>query len=53
MSDYPGIKNFEVILNHFGSWPSFHDAEILSLLIERKAKESMALLPLLEFMRLR
>ena len=29
------IENFQTVLQRFGSWPSFHDAEIHSLLLER------------------
>ncbi len=29
------IKNSEIVINHFGYWPSFHDAEIISIKFER------------------
>jgi len=30
-----GIENQELVTDYFGHWPSFHDAEILSLAFER------------------
>jgi len=30
-----GIENQELVTEYFGHWPSFHDAEILSLAFER------------------
>ncbi len=35
MSDYLKVKGYEQILKQFGSWPSFHDAEIVSMLLDR------------------
>jgi len=29
------ITNQESVIRHFGSWPSFHDAEIISVVFER------------------
>jgi hypothetical protein len=34
------ITNAEFITNHFGYWPSFHDAEILSITFERPRDKS-------------
>lgn len=31
----PEIKNRSAIIDRFGHWPSFHDAEVLSILLER------------------
>ncbi|WP_181163769.1 Imm50 family immunity protein [Pontibacter mangrovi] len=33
------IENANLILNHFGYWPSFHDSEIISLKFERNLEE--------------
>ena len=41
MSNYAGIKNHEAVLKQFGCWPSFHDAEILSILLDRKKGEGL------------
>ncbi len=30
-----GIENQELVVAHLGSWPSFHDAEVVSMLFER------------------
>ncbi|WP_210513662.1 Imm50 family immunity protein [Hymenobacter terricola] len=30
-----GIENQELVIAHFGQWPAFHDAEIVSILFER------------------
>ncbi len=35
MDDYRNVKGYEGILKQFGSWPSFHDAEIVSILLDR------------------
>ena len=29
------IENQELVIAHFGQWPAFHDAEIVSILFER------------------
>jgi hypothetical protein len=36
MESYELIKNHESLLEAFGYWPSFHDAEIHSLILNRK-----------------
>ncbi|WP_426060390.1 Imm50 family immunity protein [Hymenobacter sp. B1770] len=33
------IENGELVIQHFGYWPTFHDAEILSLCYERNYAE--------------
>jgi hypothetical protein len=41
MCDYTGIKNHEAVLKHYGSWPSFHDAELISILLDRDKGEGL------------
>jgi|SRR5436190_479130 hypothetical protein len=36
------IEHAEVIVNHFGYWPSFHDAEIISVRFFRDMEKSLA-----------
>ena len=36
-SVYEQIINFESILDHFGYWPSFHDAEVASFTFSRSS----------------
>lgn len=35
---YPKLVDFERVVNHFGYWPTFHDAEVLSLTLDRDAQ---------------
>jgi hypothetical protein len=35
---YPRLIGFERVVNHFGYWPTFHDAEVLSLTLDRDAQ---------------
>ncbi len=35
------IEHADVILNHFGYWPSFHDAEVVSLHFDRNFREGL------------
>ncbi len=35
------IENTDLILNHFGYWPAFHDAEVVSLHFDRNFKEGL------------
>ena len=37
MNKYLNIEGSEEILSIFGAWPSFHDAEILSVVLDRNA----------------
>lgn len=34
------IENANLIINHFGYWPSFHDSEIISIAYKRNFKEN-------------
>ena len=36
MSDHHPIEGEERLIAHFGRWPSFHDAEVVRLAIERR-----------------
>jgi hypothetical protein len=33
-----GIRNSEALVERFGGWPSFHDAEVLSLQLDRRGE---------------
>jgi hypothetical protein len=35
MEAHKFIENFERVVDHFGMWPSFHDAEVLKLTVDR------------------
>ena len=35
---YSQLVGFERVFNHFGEWPTFHDAEVLSLTLDRDAQ---------------
>ena len=37
MNKYLNIEGAEKVLSIFGEWPSFHDAEILSVVLDRNA----------------
>ena len=37
------IQNHEVLTRIFGEWPSFHDAEIISILLDRGGEEGPSL----------
>lgn len=34
------IQNKELLVNRFGHWPSFHDAEIISMRLERAGEDA-------------
>ncbi|MDR0674082.1 MAG: immunity 50 family protein [Zoogloeaceae bacterium] len=51
MEAYRFIEGFERVVAHFGMWPSFHDAEVLKLSVER-TRVATALLSVLD-LRLR
>ncbi|MGV3656342.1 MAG: Imm50 family immunity protein [Chitinophagaceae bacterium] len=40
------IENANLIIDHFGYWPSFHDAEVISICYKRNFKENK---PSIEF----
>ena len=40
------IENAGIVMNHFGYWPSFHDAEIISICYKRNFEEGS---PSIEF----
>jgi hypothetical protein len=40
MEPYEQIVNHKLITDWFGCWPSFHDAEVLSMHLDRKPPES-------------
>jgi len=36
------ISNHELLTSHFGSWPTFHDFEVLSIILERAPWDNTA-----------
>ena len=36
MDDTPAINGVELLVDRFGSWPSFHDAEVLWIRLDRR-----------------
>jgi hypothetical protein len=36
------VENAEILTGIFGRWPSFHDAEVLSLYLDRQARMAPA-----------
>jgi len=36
MNDHPPIEGEERLIAHFGRWPSFHDAEVARIAIDRR-----------------
>ena len=41
----PKIDGNEAIVNWFGTWPSFHDAEVISLLLARAGQSVLTVYP--------
>ena len=37
------VKNAELLVNHFGKWPSFHDSEVLEAKFRRKGTSGPSL----------
>ena len=49
MEAHEFIQGFELVVAHLGLWPSFHDAEVLKLVIDRtRVATSKELSPVLE-----
>jgi hypothetical protein len=44
MTELPAIENAEVLTSIFGYWPSFHDAEVLTMHLDRDGEDG----PILE-----
>lgn len=42
MEPYERIVNYRLVTDWFGRWPGFHDAEILSMVLDRKPLETEA-----------
>lgn len=40
MSAYEVIENHQLVLEHFGQWPSFHDGEVHCLVLDRMRQHS-------------
>jgi hypothetical protein len=41
MIECPQIEGAQIVLNWFGYWPSFHDAEVVSILLDRSGKSKV------------
>ena len=48
MQAHEFIEGFELVVAHLGQWPSFHDAEVLKLVLERTRATTDALSPALD-----
>lgn len=49
MNDYELIENHQLVLEHFGQWPSFHDGEVHRLVLDRmRQHQSGAYYPSIE-----
>lgn len=40
MNAYEAIENHQLVIEHFGQWPSFHDGEVHRLVLDRMRQHS-------------
>jgi len=43
MTETEFVKNADVLINIFGYWPSFHDAEVLTMRLDRAGADGPSL----------